>query len=135
MTVLALVLLVVGVTTAGAPRAATSGGSLQAATIGGTRVLTNSGGFTLYLFAPDSATASKCYGSCAVYWPPVKGPVTAGAGVTGQIGTIRRADGSLQATYNGHPLYTYISDSAPGQANGNNLNLNGGFWYELPISR
>ena len=135
MTVLAAVLLVVGVTTAGAPRASTSGGSLKAATIGGARVLTNSGGLTLYLFAPDSATASKCYGSCAAYWPPVKGPVTAGPGVTGRIGMIRRTDGSLQATYNGHPLYTYVGDSAPGQANGNNLNLDGGFWYELPVSR
>ena len=133
LTVLAAVLLVVGLTTAGAPQAATSGGSLKAATIGGTRVLTNSRGFTLYLFAPDTATASKCYGSCAAYWPPVKGPVTLGPGVTGTIGTIRRTGGSLQATYDGHPLYTYIGDSAAGQANGNNLNLNGGFWYDLPI--
>jgi predicted lipoprotein with Yx(FWY)xxD motif len=134
LTLLAAVLLVVGLTTAGAPQAATSGGSLKAATIGGTRVLTNSLGFTLYLFAPDTATASKCYGSCAAYWPPVKGPVTAGPGVTGTIGTIRRTGGSLQATYDGHPLYTYIGDSVPDQANGNNLNLNGGFWYKVPIS-
>ncbi len=135
MTVLALVLLVVAVTTAGAPRAAASGGSLKAATIAGTRVLTNSKGLTLYLFAPDTATASKCYGSCAAYWPPVKGPVTASAAVTGKVGTIKRADGSLQATYNGHPLYTYIADSAPGQANGNNLTLSGGRGYDVPISR
>jgi predicted lipoprotein with Yx(FWY)xxD motif len=97
-------------------------------------VLTNSQGFTLYLFAPDTATASKCYGSCAGYWPPVKGPVTAGPGVTGRIGTIRRTDGSLQATYNGHPLYTYVADSGPGQANGNKLDINGGFWFDVPIS-
>jgi predicted lipoprotein with Yx(FWY)xxD motif len=134
ITTVALVLLAVALTTAGAPRAATSGGTLKAATIGGSRVLTNSRGFTLYLFAPDTATASKCYGPCAAYWPPVKGPVTAGPGVTGQVGTIRRADGSLQATYDGHPLYTYIGDSAPGQANGNRLNINGGFWYDVPVS-
>jgi len=48
--------------------------------------------------------------------------------VTGRIGTIKRPDGSAQATYNGHPLYTYIGDSAPGQARGNNINLNGGLW-------
>jgi len=48
--------------------------------------------------------ASKCYGSCAAYWPPVKGAVTAGWGITGKQGTFRRADGSLQATYDGHPL-------------------------------
>jgi predicted lipoprotein with Yx(FWY)xxD motif len=137
LTVLAAALLVAGLSTASAPQAATSasaGGSLRAATIGGHRVLTNSRGFTLYLFAPDSATASKCYGSCAAYWPVVKGPVTVGPGVAGAIGTIRRTGGSLQATYDGHPLYTYIGDSAPGQANGNDLDLNGGFWYEVPVS-
>ena len=134
LAVLAAALLVVGLTTAGAPRAASPGGSLQTATIGRARVLTNSRGFTLYLFVPDTATASRCYGSCTAYWPPVKGPVTSGPGVTGKIGTIRRTDGSLQATYDGHPLYTYIGDSAVGQANGNNLNLNGGLWYEVPVS-
>jgi len=46
--------------------------------------------------------------------------------VTGKVGTITRPDGSAQATYNGHPLYTYVSDSAPGQAKGNGLNLSGG---------
>ena len=75
---------------------------------------------------PDTATASKCYGSCTAYWPPVKGPVAAGGGVTGKLGTIRRAGGSVQATCDGHPLYTYMGDGSPGQANGNNLNLNGG---------
>jgi predicted lipoprotein with Yx(FWY)xxD motif len=137
LTVVAAALLVAGLTTASAPGATTSasaGGSLRAATIGGKLVLTNSHGFTLYLFAPDTPTASKCYGSCAAYWPPVKGPVTAGPGVTGSIGTIHRTDGTLQATYNGHPLYTYVGDNAPGQANGNKLDLNGGFWYDLPIS-
>ncbi len=134
LTLLAVVLLAVGLTTAGAPQAASPGGTLKAATIGGKRVLTNSSGFTLYLFVPDSASASKCYGSCAAYWPPVRGPVTEGTGVTGKIGTIRRTNGSLQATYDGHPLYTYIGDRAPGQANGNNLNLNGGLWLEVPIS-
>jgi predicted lipoprotein with Yx(FWY)xxD motif len=138
LTVLAAALLVVGLTTANAPGATTSasaGGSLAARTIGGKLVLTNSRGFTLYFFAPDSATASKCYGSCAAYWPVVKGPVPAGPGVTGTIGTIRRTDGTLQATYDGHPLYTYIGDSAPGQDHGNNLDLSGGFWYDVPISR
>jgi predicted lipoprotein with Yx(FWY)xxD motif len=69
-----------------------------------------------------------------VYWPPVTGPVTAGPGVTGKLATIKRSDGSVQATYDGHPLYTYIGDSAAGQAHGNNLNLNGGLWHEVPLS-
>jgi predicted lipoprotein with Yx(FWY)xxD motif len=56
----------------------------------------------------------------------VKGPVTAGPGVTGQLRVIKRSDESIQAVYDRHPLYTYVGDSAPGQANGNGLNLNGG---------
>jgi predicted lipoprotein with Yx(FWY)xxD motif len=55
--------------------------------------------------------------------------------VPGRVGTIKRTDGSEQLTYNGHPLYTYIGDAAPGQARGNNLNLNGGLWHDVPVSR
>jgi predicted lipoprotein with Yx(FWY)xxD motif len=110
---------------------AASGTALKTTTIGGVTVLTNAQGFTLYWFAPDTSTTSKCNGSCATYWPPVKGPATAGTGVTGKLATITRADGSTQATYNGHPLYTYKGDTAPGQASGNNLNLSGGVWHEV----
>jgi predicted lipoprotein with Yx(FWY)xxD motif len=102
--------------------------------IGGTTVLTNTQGFTLYLFAPDTPATSKCYGSCAAYWPPVTGPAAADPGVPGRVGTIIRTGGARQLTYNGHPLYTYIGDSAPGQARGNNLNLNGGLWQEVRVS-
>ncbi len=55
-------------------------------------------------------------------------------GVPGKLGTIKRSDGTAQATYNGHPLYTYIGDTAPGQARGNNINLNGGLWHEMAAS-
>jgi predicted lipoprotein with Yx(FWY)xxD motif len=103
-------------------------------TIGGTQVLTNSAGFTLYWFVPDTSTTSKCTGSCATYWPPVKGPATSGSGVTGTLSTITRPDGTTQATYNGHPLYTYAGDTAPGQANGNGKNLSGGVWHEVAVS-
>jgi predicted lipoprotein with Yx(FWY)xxD motif len=117
------------------PAAASSGGSaLKTAKIGGTTVLTNAKGFTLYWFVPDTMTASKCNGTCAKYWPPVKGPATAGTGVMGKLGTINRSDGSVQATYNGHPLYTYVGDTAPGQAKGNGLNLSGGVWHEVTVS-
>ncbi len=119
---------------AAASPAAASGTVLKTTTIGGTKVLTNAKGFTVYSFAPDTATKSNCNGSCATYWPPVKGPATAGPGVTGKLGTITRSDGSTQATYNGHPLYTYVSDTAPGQAKGNGLNLSGGVWHEVPVS-
>src|SRR5689334_14652548 len=80
----------------GTPAAATTD-NLKAATIGGVTVLTNSKGFTLYSFAPDTPTASHCNGTCAQNWPPVTGPATA-SGVTGTFGTIKRADGSTQAT-------------------------------------
>ncbi len=117
-----------------ASSAAASSSALKTTKIGGATVLTNAKGFTLYSFAPDTPTTSNCNGSCATYWPPVKGPATAGAGVTGKLGTITRSDGSMQATYNGHPLYTYVADSAPGQAKGNGLNLNGGVWHEVTVS-
>ena len=132
--VIALVLLGVAAGTAGSTSTVASSGGLKAEQISGVSVLANAKGFTLYWFAPDTATKSVCNGSCAVYWPPVNGPVTAGPGIPGKLGTIKRADGSVQATYNGHPLYTYIGDSAPGQARGNNLNLNGGLWHEVTTS-
>ena len=119
---------------ASSPAAGSSGTTLMSTTMNGTTVLTNAAGFTLYWFVPDTSTTSKCTGSCATYWPPVKGPATAGSGVTGTLGTITRPDGSTQATYNGHPLYTYAGDTAPGQAKGNGLNLSGGVWHEVTVS-
>lgn len=115
---------------AGAAGASTQ---LGTTTIGGVSVLTNASGRTLYWFAPDTPSHSVCYGQCAAYWPPVTGNPTAGSGVAlSKLGTIRRTDGTLQVTYDGHPLYTYIGDTAPGQANGNKIDLNGGFWYDVP---
>jgi predicted lipoprotein with Yx(FWY)xxD motif len=139
LAVAALVLFGLVLAGAGSPApAATATGTgtiLKTTTIGGTTVLTNAKGFTLYSFAPDTPAASKCYGSCAVYWPPVTGTAAASPGVPGRVGTIKRTDGPEQLTYNGHPLYTYIADTAPGQARGNNINLNGGVWHEVPASR
>ena len=136
VSVIALVLLGTALAGAGTTPAASSassasGATLKATQVKGVTVVTNAKGFTLYYFAPDTPTKSVCNGACAAYWPPVLGAQQAGPGVTGTLGTIQRADGSTQATYNGHPLYTYIGDSGPGQANGNNINLNGGFWYEV----
>jgi len=114
-----------------------AGGSsqtLDAKSVDGAKLLTNSQGFTLYTFAPDKTNKSVCYGDCASYWPPVPGNMSAGPGVTGKIGTIKRTDGSTQATYDGRPLYTYIGDKAPGQAGGNNINLNGGLWEDVPVT-
>ena len=135
LAVAALVLFGLVVAGANSAAPAATGTALKTTTIGGTTVLTNAKGFTLYSFAPDTPASSKCYGGCAVYWPPVTGTTAAGQGLPGKVTTITRTDGSHQLTYNGHPLYTYIADTAPGQARGNNINLNGGLWHEVPASR
>ncbi|HEY0938139.1 MAG TPA: hypothetical protein VGD91_30895, partial [Trebonia sp.] len=122
------------VAAAGAPPTTAPGGALKTVRIGSVTVLANAKGRTLYWFASDTATRSACYGSCASYWPPVTGPATAGPGVTGKLATINRSDGSVQASYDGHPLYTYVGDSAIRQANGNGINLNGGLWHEVTAS-
>ena len=119
---------------AGSAASSSSSSAVKTATINGATVLTNAKGLTLYSFAPDTMTTSNCNGTCAQLWPPVHGPVTSGPGVTGRLGTITRANGSIQATYNGHPLYTYVADTAPGQAKGNGLNASGGVWHEVTAS-
>ena len=136
VSVLALTLLGVAVANAsGAPLVL--GGhtvTLKTITIRGVTVLTDANGLTLYWFAPDTSTTSKCTGSCTAYWPPVIGVPKAGPGVTGSLGTVSRGGRTVQATYDGHPLYTYIGDNGPGQANGNKVDLNGGYWYEVRVS-
>jgi predicted lipoprotein with Yx(FWY)xxD motif len=135
LSVLGLVLLFVAVAGAGAPAATPSGGTvvLKTGKVGSVTVLTNAKGRTVYTFAADSPGKSNCYGDCAAYWPPVTGSPSA-PGVPGTFGTTTRTDGAKQVTWNGHPLYTYVGDSGPGQANGNNLNLNGGVWHEIVVS-
>jgi predicted lipoprotein with Yx(FWY)xxD motif len=113
--VLALALTGAFVATPKTQPVASGAQTLKARQIGGVNLLTNSKGFTLY-------------------WSPVAGNAAAGPGVTGTITTITRTDGTTQATYDGHPLYTYIGDNAPGQDGGNNINLNGGLWHDVPVS-
>jgi predicted lipoprotein with Yx(FWY)xxD motif len=108
---------------------------LQTRTIGDVTVLTDDEGYTLYWFGPDSATKSACLGSCARSWLPVTGPATWGSGVTGTIGAIVRPGGALQATYNGHPLYTTTADTGPGQTKGNGVWSHGGEWHEVRVPR
>jgi len=137
ISLVALIVLLVSVAGAGGTTTpVSSGGSsvLRSTTIGGVTVLTNAKGFTLYLFVPDSPTKSVCNGGCAAYWPPVKGPATLAPGVGGTLTTITRSDGTKQAAYDGHPLYTYIQDSKPGQNTGNNVVLNGGRWFEVKVA-
>jgi predicted lipoprotein with Yx(FWY)xxD motif len=137
ISVAALALLAVAEVSAArapSPAATGAGATLKITKIGGVPVLTNAHGLTLYWFAPDRPTASACTGSCAAYWPPVTGHPQAGQGIPGKFGTISRPGGGQQVTYDGHPLYTYIGDDGPGQANGNDLDLNGGLWYEMRVS-
>jgi predicted lipoprotein with Yx(FWY)xxD motif len=99
-------------------------------------VLVNSKGRTLYMFVPDKQKKVTCVKSCAVIWPPVKlpkgaKPVAAGKAKPSLLGSDPNPAGGRVVTYNHWPLYTYITDTAPGQAKGQALNLNGGLWYVL----
>jgi predicted lipoprotein with Yx(FWY)xxD motif len=97
-------------------------------------VLVDSEGFTVYEFGKDNGTTSSCYGACEENWPPVttKGAPTAGEGaMSSHLGTTKRKDGTLQVTYAGHPLYTFVEDKSPGEANGNELEFFGGKWSVL----
>lgn len=86
-------------------------------------------GFTLYLFANDEAGVSNCADQCAENWPPLLTlpgeTLTLGPGLEGELGSIERADGALQVTYNGMPLYLWVQDTAPGETTGDGV---GGVW-------
>ena len=101
----------------------------------GTQVLVDSEGRTLYLFEKDtSGDASTCSGACAESWPPLtsKGAATAGSGLdASQLTTLKRDDGTTQVAYNGHPLYHYAEDEAPGDTNGNDTDEFGAEWYAM----
>ena len=86
-------------------------------------ILTGPTGLTLYTHAGDSATSSTCTGGCATTWPPLMatGQPTAGPGVTGQLGTLTRPDGTTQVTYAGLPLYGWQGDAKPGDVTGNGV--------------
>ena len=119
----------------GAPVAAGSGpASVALAQSDLGKILADGQGRTLYLFEADKGTASTCDGACASAWPPLTtdGSPIAGAGVTGsKLGTTTRSDGTTEVTYNGHPLYTFAGDSAPGQTGGQGSVDFGAEWHAL----
>jgi predicted lipoprotein with Yx(FWY)xxD motif len=127
----AAVLVVAACTSYGAGFTPTGGGSSSAAGVivsaasspGFGMVLTGPNGMTLYTHAGDSATASTCTGACAAAWPPLAttSQPTAGTGVTGQLGTLTRADGTTQVTYRGLPLYYWEGDTKAGDVTGNGV--------------
>src|SRR5512133_4167673 len=98
------------------------------------RILVNARGHTLYLFSRDRNGKSACSGQCATFWPPLiasgKPRVAAGAKAS-LIGTIKRADGRRQVTYNHHPLYAFVKDTAKGQTYGEAFSALGGKWYAV----
>jgi len=109
--------------------AATDGAGLQLldTTLGS--VLGESTGFTVYLFMPDAQGDSTCYDDCATTWPFVAEVDGVGDGLDESLlGTTERTTGEVQATYNGWPLYTFASDAAPGDTNGQGV---GDVWYAL----
>jgi predicted lipoprotein with Yx(FWY)xxD motif len=87
-------------------------------------ILTNASGKTLYYFTPDTATTSACTAACAQNWPPLlatgSGTPTSATTLSGKLSTQTTANGK-QVEYNGHLLYTFASDTAPGQTNGQGL--------------
>jgi len=131
-------------TTVAAPTTTAAGGTppfyeVTTGTVKGLgTVLVDGQGFTLYLFVPDKQSGtSTCYGRCAQGWPPLLLPIgvttpVAGPGVQASLlGTTHRTDGTTQLTYNKWPLYTWVTDSEPGEATGQDLNNLGGLWYVL----
>jgi predicted lipoprotein with Yx(FWY)xxD motif len=115
-----------GGSAAGAP---TTVGTSQVGDLG--TVLVDGAGLTLYMFQNDKGSTSTCTGSCASTWPALttSGNATTMSGADSSLlGTTQRDDGSTQVTYNGHPLYLYSGDSAPGDANGEGI---GNVWYAV----
>jgi predicted lipoprotein with Yx(FWY)xxD motif len=110
-----------------------AGATVKVATTKLGRILTDGNGRTLYLFEKDKGKASNCSGACAGIWPPLAAATgVAGPGVvSSDLGSIKRADGTTEATYAGHPLYTYAGDSKPGDTHGQGLDQFGAQWYAL----
>jgi predicted lipoprotein with Yx(FWY)xxD motif len=95
------------------------------------KILFDGRGFVLYAFTRDAHGRSACSGACARAWPPyvAKARPRAATGIAARrLGTMRRADGSLQVTYAGRPLYYYVGDRAPGQILCQNVLEYGGIW-------
>ena len=126
----------------GGGNAAASTGGGSAATVSLRKLNVGNGlvdgqGRTLYLFEADKGPMSTCNGACASLWPPdmTSGKPKAGPGVdAAKLGTTKRSDGTLEVTYNGHPLYRYAPDTKAGQDTGQGLNQFGAKWYVLAAS-
>ncbi len=99
-------------------------------------VLVDGQGHTLYIFEPDKHASVTCVGACASVWPPVQltagqTPQAGGGAKQALLSSDPNPGGGRVVTYAGWPLYTYAADTAPGAAQGQALNLNGGLWYVM----
>jgi predicted lipoprotein with Yx(FWY)xxD motif len=95
------------------------------------KVLFGPSGKVLYVFSADRTSTSRCYGACAAAWPPLltSAKPLGGPGIeTRLLGTTKRRNGTLQATYNGHPLYYYVSDTRT-KIMCQHANMHGGLWF------
>jgi predicted lipoprotein with Yx(FWY)xxD motif len=135
--VLALAVVLAGSALAGLAIAAskpTKPATVKARTTGDLgKIVVDGRSRTLYLFEKDKNGKSRCSGECAKNWPPLltKGKPKAGAGArASKLGTTKRADGTTQVTYGGHPLYTFVADkNKPGSTKGQELDAFGAEWY------
>lgn len=113
-----------------APASAAKGRLIKAVGSEYGKVVADGKGEAFYAFGKESSAKSKCYGACAAAWPPVlaNGEPRAGKGVTASLlGTTKRANGKLQVTYDGQPLYYYVDDT-PGNILCQNVSEFGGLW-------
>ena len=117
-----------------ATAAASGAVSIKTATGKPGTFLVDSSGRSLYLFEADKSDTSTCNGACAAAWPPLTttGAPTAGTGVKASLlGTSKRDDGKMEVTYNGHPLYYFANDTAPGDLKGQGVDAFGAEWYAV----
>ncbi|HEY2767122.1 MAG TPA: hypothetical protein VGI76_02625 [Solirubrobacteraceae bacterium] len=100
----------------------------------GTVLVAGPNHMTVYLFEADKGTTSNCSSACAQAWPPVTTsgePKAEGGAQSAHLGTTTRSDGTKQVTYNGHPLYYYVSDQSSGETTGQGVKSFGAAWYVL----
>ena len=130
--VAALVAVSVSLASASASRSAATVVESRNSQLG--RIVVDHRGHTLYLFEKDTRRHSACSGACAAYWPPLvtrRKPVARRGAKASLLGTIRRANGTRQVTYAGHPVYLYVQDTRPGQTTGEGSQQFGAGWDAL----
>ena len=141
ISILAIALTVVACGNSGYTNTGSSGGTTPTSTVSiittatstvngqSVTILTNTQGRTLYYFKPDTATKTACTGACAGNWPPLlftgTGPPGSAISLPGTL-SVATLENRQQVEYNGHPLYTFGQDTAPGQTNGEGIK---GVWF------